>query len=91
MLKTLLAGTALASLLALGAQGQEAPAEPETTPPAAVENELPSATSEEPAAPDNSRDGGTTPARNPRAGRRRHPTPWPRNLPARRAGASRRA
>ena len=65
MLKTLLAGTALASLMALGAQAQEAPAEAETTPPAAMENQLPSATSEEPAAPivpETADDAGAAPA-----------------------------
>jgi hypothetical protein len=65
MLKTLLAGTALASALALGVQAQQAPSEPETTPPAAVENKLPSTTSAEPAAPmvpETADDAGAAPA-----------------------------
>jgi len=51
MLKTLLAGTATASLLALGVQAQQTPDAPETTPPASTEQQLPSVTGEEPAAP----------------------------------------
>jgi len=61
MLKTLLAGTAMASLAAFGAQAQETPVEGETTPPMVMEHQLPSATSEEPAAdidPETSADGG---------------------------------
>ena len=51
MLRTLPAGTALASLVAFGVQAQDTPPAPETTPPAVMENQLPSASSEEPAAP----------------------------------------
>ncbi len=64
MLKTLLAGTATASLLAFGAYAQEAPANGETTPPAAMEEPLPSATSEAPAAqidPETADNGDATP------------------------------
>lgn len=61
MLKTLLAGTAWASLLALGAQAQQAPAEPDVTPPTTMEQQLPS---NEPAArviPETAGDTGGTP------------------------------
>ena len=64
MLRILPAGTALASLVAFGVQAQDTPPAPETTPPAVMENQLPSATSEEPAAPivpESAADADTTP------------------------------
>lgn len=47
MLKTLLAGTATASLLTFGVQAQQSPTEPETTPPATMEQPVPSVSGEE--------------------------------------------
>ena len=68
MLRILPAGTALASLMAFGVQAQDTPPAPETTPPAMMENQLPSATSEEPAAPivpESTVDAGATPPADP--------------------------
>ena len=60
MLKTLLAGTAIATLVTLGVHAQEAPADTETTPPAAIDNQAP--TSEDPIVPETADDSGATTA-----------------------------
>ena len=83
MLKTLLAGTATASLLALGVQAQQTPDAPETTPPASTEQQLPSVTGEEPAAPVIP-DAGTAAAPDATAPDWLHPKRSRKSLPPRR-------